>query len=544
MSRAYSYLEWTVQQDLGSGPEDVTYLLGELRGTPPRNLPTMIPMVSGFTRSPAQIGIAEGFGFTDSSRFTLTDHMITTDSNLVKGGTPPVDTTFLRLLRARVENAPSAFVNKEVITHHGVIDDLGEYTETVSRTYLTRRFTGPNPDDKWILDLTDKLTLSFDVKAKAPIRNQGTLLNSISAGDVTADIEPASEAANYPTSGFLRFSNSDEFVSFTRVAEVLTLTRGVLGTTAESHAAGDLIQTMLRYENEKISVIIYDLLVNFAGLPASLIDQTAWDLENDTWLDTYRLTTTIWDSVGIKTLIEEMLQQFPVLLYNDLKANMLRFDAIKPGQFDVVTTLTSSNIVKKTLSIVDDPTKAFTSIQYYFGQVDPKLALNEVRNYSTVFIDFDTVQITARGEDTIKTVFSRWLGVGDSIQAVDAGRRLLQRISKDQRRVSYELVDRLVSLSLGDQIRLEQDKLLDPLTEMPAVLQLQVIAEDDVKFDGQVVSYVCQDLRFDAIFGLYSDDTVPDITAGPTADELATYVWYADDNDLVNAGTEPGKSYF
>ncbi len=75
--------------------------------------------------------------------------------------------------------------------------------------------------------------------------------------------------ALYPASGKLRIN--DEVMSFTRSGDALTLSgRGSNFTTAAAHEANDAVQPCYVATGLALHAILYDLLVNYAGVPAAV----------------------------------------------------------------------------------------------------------------------------------------------------------------------------------------------------------------------------------------------------------------------------------
>src|SRR6185295_5034244 len=102
----------------------------------------------------------------------------------------------------------------------------------------------------------------------------------------TATLQPSGIGdEEYPTTGYLNIGGN-EIVIYTRVADVLTMDRAKLGSTASAHKAQDRVQVVLRYAAADAADIVADLLENYADVPASYITVADWRAETLAFLGT------------------------------------------------------------------------------------------------------------------------------------------------------------------------------------------------------------------------------------------------------------------
>src|SRR5690606_7730188 len=130
-------------------------------------------------------------------------------------------------------------------------------------------------------------------------------------------ISPSGEGTNYPASGWVAIGGEEIIEYSTRTGDTFSgLTRGAFNTTAADHELGARVQLCTRYDSQKVTAIIYDLLVNYASVPSSYIPVSDWTAEDDTYIQrTY--STLIAEPTPVNDLINELLVQTASSLWWD-----------------------------------------------------------------------------------------------------------------------------------------------------------------------------------------------------------------------------------
>lgn len=101
----------------------------------------------------------------------------------------------------------------------------------------------------------------------------------IDDNDLSFTLSPAGIGnTGYPASGTGAIGGK-EVVTFTRVADVVTIVRAQFNTEAVAHKAGDRFQLCLVYDAEDPADVIADLFENYASIPSSAIPLASWQAE-------------------------------------------------------------------------------------------------------------------------------------------------------------------------------------------------------------------------------------------------------------------------
>lgn len=350
----------------------------------------------------------------------------------------------------------------------------GELVDTITREFVITGFSGPDANGNVTLEGKDVLTLAEDEKAQAPIASKGKLSADITAGATSATLTPAGIGnEEYPASGQVRIGK--EVCSFTRSGDSLTLTRGQFGTEAKSHDADDTVQLCLRYVSEDPQDILYDLLLNYANVPAAYLDKTQWDAEALDFLPR-KYTAIITEPTGVSQLIGEMCQQMYFTIWWDERISKVVLKAVRLAQEDEVTELDDArHLIQDSISWKDLADELVTQVWVYYGQIDPTDKLDQGSNYSTIAITADP---SAEGADKhnlrrIKTIFSRWIDATNASAAEDLGQRILNRYGNAPRQVTFKVDAKDDALWLGAYIRLTNRLRVD-LFGRPVPVNLQV----------------------------------------------------------------------
>ena len=181
-------------------------------------------------------------------------------------------------------------------------------SEMQKRTYVIEKLSGPDGAGKVSIKGLDILRKTDDTKAQAPAQSEGVLIADITDSDDSFTIDPAGEGDNYPAAGLVRIGS--EIIEYTREYDTFTVVeRGARNTEAAAHKSDDSVQACLEYDDARVDAIIYDLLVNYAGIPATMIDYDAWQDEADVWLAGQGLTAVIAEPTGVAKLLAELSEQ-------------------------------------------------------------------------------------------------------------------------------------------------------------------------------------------------------------------------------------------
>lgn len=384
------------------------------------------------------------------------------------------------------------YLNRALDFASGYFKD-GQLVDGISRRFVLTDMVGPDASGRVRITAKDILTLLDGDKAQAPLVSTGTLSADISEAAGTATLSPAGVGdLEYLASGFV--SRGGEVMEYTRAGDVLTFVqRGARGTTAGSHSAGDAVQMCLVYEAEKPADILYDILLNYAKIPAGYLDKTQWDAEQLGYLP--RLySTIITEPESVATLVAEMCEQMYFTVLYDERVSLVKIRAVRPFADETVTELNGDqHLVEDSVSWGDLNDQLITQVWVYYGRIDPTQKLDQISNYTTR----ENISVLENeapekyGTSRIKKIFSRWLDSSNAAAAVDLGSKVLALYANAPRECSFTLDAKDRDLWLADFVRIVHRNRVDQYgNPLPVNLQIRQAAEVQL---GSRFAYVAQE---------------------------------------------------
>jgi hypothetical protein len=287
----------------------------------------------------------------------------------------------------------------------------------------------------------DVLRKVTDTNLTAPYLSPGELSAPMTNGDTNCTVAGAT-LADYPAAGYLRINS--ELMQYANRHETTGgniyfdgLTRGAGGTTAAAHGQNDRVQRVIYYSAEPFHEILYDLLVNWGGIPASYIDLTAWTAEKDTFRNDYNFTAFIAEPTKIDDLAGEVCLQALSNVWWDERIQQIVLKAMRPTPAPYLLT-DDDAIVAGSLSFREKPEERASQTHVYYLQRTPIPSVTEKTNYSrvAVFIDVQK-QIDYGGEPQIRELFCRFIPSQAIANAV--AQTYLDRFSDVRREVTFDI---------------------------------------------------------------------------------------------------------
>lgn len=412
-----------------------TYRFCEKRSPHPIGLDA-ISSLRSVNISPSKIDLAGGLGVRASVSLSFVDHPhsdIQIDKYVDDRTYIASDRgTFWTKLRAR--NPNYQFRNCRVLSGY-LVNGVFISSNFETRYYVIESMTAS--DGMASIIAKDPLKLASAKKAQAPAPSTGTLDASITSGAVSLTLDPAGVGnAEYPASGKVLIKS--EVISFTRVADVLTLTRAQNNTIAAAHDANDTVQLCLEYVAQELDFIVDDLLTNYANISPSFINSSAWNTEVSTYLSGL-LTGIIVKPFDVFKLLKELAESMPHYLWWDEKNQTIELTALKAPPPSANVLDMDSNLIKKTFSTKDMPNLRESTIFVNFGQFDPTKRLDEIGNYQQTYARIDTDSIAKYGSSQIKVINSRWITNLNKAAALQLGALRGRRFSDIPREINFSL---------------------------------------------------------------------------------------------------------
>jgi hypothetical protein len=287
-------------------------------------------------------------------------------------------------------------------------------------------------------DILRKIT---DTNLTAPYLSRGELASNIT-NVATAMTVAGATLNDYPATGYVRINS--EVIQYTQRYETTGgniyfdgLTRGLAGTTAAAQSQNDRVQRVLYYNATPFHEILYDLLVNWGGIPAKYINFADWAAAQTTYRPDYNFTAWITDPDKIEELLAEVCLQAVSNLWWDERVQKILMEPVRPQPSPTLLT-DDDAIVAGSFSIEEKPEERASQTHVYYLQRTPIPSVTEKSNYSRVSVYIDVLkQVQYGGEPQIRELFCRFI----STQAIanSLAQNYLDRFSDVRKEITFDL---------------------------------------------------------------------------------------------------------
>ena len=532
-----------------------TYRLGQEQGLIPVEL-NSIPCIERVGLRPSIITPGSGIGSRSRVEVTARDfphHDRLIDKYVDERNYQPLQqgTYFGKLLRrnpfaeGRHLRLLTGYLNdyKSFLVNGGNIESLFQ-----QRSFIIENFDGPDSLGKVRIVAKDPLKFIDDNRATAPVQSNGRLLTSAALGATSLVLQPG-DGAEYPDSGTVRVNQEImTYSSKTGGGDNLSgLSRAQFGTQEAEHNIDDAVQLCVVYNDVNVVDIVFDLLVNQAGIPPSFIPFDEWDAEKTQKLSTYLLTAVLSTPIGVKTLIEELAVQTLLNIYWDETAGLIRLRSLIPDLGEVFVKLNDrQHILRDSVQVRKAPQDRISRFIIKYG----------IRNYSeepgddNVQFAFVSADLSAESKEQYgsarnETILSRWFDVSNRSQAIQTASRLLSRFRDIPELVKFRIDAKDADLSIGQIIELEIDQLQDDTgAQVNKLVQIISIRElTDNGITGSIYEIDTQDILLEGTtgaggFGKIAPDSQVDF-ASASDSEKQTFFFIANSIGEMSDGS-PG----
>jgi hypothetical protein len=349
---------------------------------------------------------------------------------------------------------------------------------------------------------------------------------------------------DYAASGTVRLG--DEIMTYTTRALVNIggtdyvrlsgITRATDGSVAVEHKVDANVQGCVRYTDQTIWDVIYDLLVTHAKIPAAFIDKDEWDLEGDTWLVGFNITSLLSKPTGVGTVLAEILQQVLAYIWWDERSQKIKFRAFRaiPNAGSIND---DANILENSVSITTDPKERISQLWIYWNQRNAALPLDNEANYDSLRIraDLDAESPDKYGEAKIRKIFARWIQT--DAQAIILGTRFLEFAIDNPKTLKLRVDAKDRSYWTGDVLTVQHRNIVDPFG-VPQLERYQILSAEEVQ-PGEVVEYQLQSFAIRvARVGFYTETDALNYGDYTQAEiEAERLSFYSDDEGLMPDGS-------
>jgi hypothetical protein len=386
--------------------------------------------------------------------------------------------------------------------------DGGILTVTQTRHFILTDMKGPDSSGDVTFEAKDVLALADDKKALAPTPSRGKLgANITNAVGQAFVLTPSGIEVEYPASGWGTIGS--EVVTFTRSGATVTLTgRGQEGTVAAAHSLGDTLQVALYINNARVDDTIYDLLVNYAKVPASFCPIVAeWAPEITRWMSSVLLKTIITKPTGVAQLVGELSDIGVSVWWDDINQKV-RLLATHPVADELIVPVTD-NLDIKSITQEDFDEDRVTQVHFYTKQSDPTKDYKDKNNYDrlNVLVDTTAESVNAYNDTKVREVFCRWLNSGADAIVRTLSLRLLKRLNTPPIHYTIILDAVLKDLNLADIVKIDS-RISTNETGLPVSKLLQIIRRTEKK-SGHEIEVEAQSFLYDERYGQIMLNTSP-----------------------------------
>jgi hypothetical protein len=491
----------------------------------------IFPCIRSLDIAPVQID-PKGFSVSGSVTVQLADfpHHDRGVDPYVSGRSydPEAQGTFFGKLRGRNPYQE----NRVMRVMEGYIDDDRTiYTRT--RTYFIDRMEGPDANGNVKIVGKDALRFADAEKAKAPAVSKGSLSADIDAVVTSLTLTPTGIGAEYPASGTIRID--DEVLTYASIAgDVLSgLTRASDGTSADTHDVGSQVQLCIRYTTEDIPTILYDLLVNYAGINTAYIPLADWTTEYDTWLGSVTSTVLLTAPTGVKDLINEIQESTGSFMWwDDIDAEIKFKVLVPPLPTDLPMELNESeHFLAGSITVKDLPKERVSQVLMYFAPTGAVIELKpEFFRSVSIQVDATGEGVNAYGTSNARTILNRW--VSSLPLADEIGLRVLNRYKETPRQVSFRLDAKDATLKTGDLVDISS-RLIQDTDGSPRLIRCLVTESREVVAGSQYEYTAIQAANTAGSAALIAPDGTPDWTTA-TDEQRSTYMYIGNDLGLMS----------
>lgn len=362
-----------------------------------------------------------------------------------------------------------------------------------TRHYVLTKIDGPGDNSAVSITAKDVLALADNKRALAPKLSEAVLASPIGTGGGVVFINPANSLNDIPASGKAKVGSEAVTYTLGPPGSVIITGRGIDGTEAVAHEAGDAFQPAYSVSSKRIDEVVKELLADYAGT-----DPAFWDPQNeieaDTWMQSFVLTADIYEPTGVNELLAE-ISRVGVIIWWDEVAQYIRMRTIRAGVGDEIKLVNDrDHTLADSISFADYPDEQVSQVWTYYGQIDPFGSVDDGRNYARINVRRDAQVEEDSGSTVIKRQYSRFLTSQNEGAIIANSLRILNRYVAVPIRGTIELdvADR-GRIWTGDVLRVNTELLTSPSGE-PQERLFQVISAEDAD-PGHRVKYTIQSME-------------------------------------------------
>ena len=508
--------------------------------------PYVIPSLQSVSTSPTKINLAganpdaQGLGNRALCTIQFQDHQHS--DRLVD---PYVDGRSWNPLDAERGSFWSRWVVRNKYRQNVVINVYEGYAgqtlaEMTKRQYFMTSIKGPDSRGRVTIQGKDILARIEERKAQAPVGSFGELYAAINASQTSFEVAGAL-VSEYDASGTIRIG--DEIMTYTGVAtstngiEFTGVTRGTDGSTADEHDEESTVQQCLRYTDEVIDDVLFDLLTTYGGIPAEYLDTTNWASEIGSYLSLYRLTGLVTEPVSVFQIVSEIQMQTLCYLWWDERDALVKLKAIRGVDEEPDTITDDVNILAGTFSLTEKPRERVSRIYVHYLMRDFTQNYDDAEAYTARYgvVNLEAESPQLYGEKAVRNVYARFLRT--QALAANTATKIITRYVEVPTEATFEMDAKDRDYWVGDTFRISHYLDRDQYGAR-RIRQWTVISAEEL-VPGERVRYTVADTTlYGRIFYIMAADAAdyPGYDAAPFKN---CYIGNAD--GLLSDGEQSGR---
>lgn len=438
------------------------------------------------------------------------------------------------------------YQNRPLRIYEGYVgQDIGDMRE---RQYFIDSVSGPDTRGSVRIVAKDPLKLADAQKAQVPPASPGKLRVAINKTDTQIDIKSALES-DYDPAGVIRIGKelilydtrtivNIDSVDYVRLTNSNPSSfRAQFGSEAQDHSVDALVQMCVRYDDDEVWAVIYELLVTYAKIDPIYINYHDWVDEGLLWLSQFNVTSIISQPTGVGEILNELFEQVLAYIWWDERDQEIKFRAVRPIITDAPVITDEENIIANSGSLTTDPKNRVSQVWVYWGQRNLAEKLDEEANYEKLEIraDLDAESDVQYGESRIRKVYARWIQSG--AQAVNLSARLLGASYQNPKVLKVRLDAKDRDLWTADVVDVLHRNIVN-FTGERELERYQVFQVEEV-VPGEVVEYELHRFLFRGTrFGYYMPSDAGSFEEATEEEREGNVAWYADVDGLMSDGSQ------
>jgi hypothetical protein len=267
-------------------------------------------------------------------------------------------------------------------------------------------------------------------------------------------------------------------------------------------------------------------------IPDEYITASDWEQEVDLWMSGHILSVWIAEPTSVKQLVSEIVAT-GCFLWWDEHEQQIRLRAVRPyyALVDGLTTLVNDQnaIIKDTVERTPKPDERVSQVMFYWDQINPTAAIDEVSNYnrSRTLIDQAREEPEQYGSKKIHKVFARFLGETGDAATLSAATRILERSADTPLEITFKTDAKDNDIKVGDIISFAHRDIID-FEGAPANLYLQIIRAQETD-PGHEMEFMGMPLQSADRYAYIMDDSTTSTYSTASDDEKANGAYIAPD---------------